>query len=120
MASGTIAQPPITGTSNGWTYMRVGNNVFAWYFGQITEANVSTQWVSGTYRSGELQAAPYPTFLKDGYKVSASLAKGSQSAGINLGRVMAENNAIRVYLTCTASYTNVKCAVMVYAFGEWK
>ena len=121
MATGTIAQPPITGTSNGWTYLRVGNNVIAWYYKQFTSVDVNTAWAAtGIYISSTLQAAPYPSFLKSGYKFCASLAGGAQDAGIGLGRVMDNNSAIRVFLASPQARTGVDCAIMVMAFGEWK
>ena len=120
MANGTIAQPPITGTRDGWTYLRVGNNVIAWSFNQRTNVTVSTAWAStGLFISGELEVASLPTFLKSGYRVSGCLAVGSQSAGVTLGRVMEENNAIRVYLQAPKSQASANCAIMVFAVGEW-
>lgn len=120
MANGTIAQPPVTGTRNGWTYMRVGNNVFAWYYRQRTGVAITTEWITGLYRSSEIELAPYPTFLQSGYNFSACLAGGSQGSGVGLGRVMDNNGAIRGYLTRTVAITDAPCAVMVFAVGEWK
>ena len=108
-----------TGSNDGWTYFRVGTNVFAWYYRQRTGIDITAEWVSGVYRSGEIELAPYPTFLNAGYNVSACLAVGSQGSGIGLGRVMDSSGAIRGYLTRPAPATGANCAVMVFAVGTW-
>lgn len=109
-----------SGTSDGWTYYRIGTICFAWYYRQRTGIDITAEWVSGVYRSGEIELAPYPTFLNAGYNVSACLAVGSQGSGIGLGRVMDSSGAIRGYLTRPAPATGANCAVMVFAVGTWK
>lgn len=109
-----------SGTSNGWTYYRIGTICFAWYYKQLTGVNITASWSGLYYRSGEIEAAPYPTFLANGYKFSAALAGGSQNGGVTLGRIMNSNSALRVFLMATGSVTNANCAVMVFAMGTWK
>lgn len=108
-----------SGTNNGWTYIKIGTKCVAFYYNQVTEANVTTQWVTGTYRSGELWAAPFPTFLKSGYRVFGAGAAGSQDSGIDFGRVFISSDAIRFYMTCTQSKTNCNFPLMVVAIGDW-
>lgn len=108
-----------SGTNNGWVYFKIGSKCIAFYFNQITAVNVNSQWVTGTYRSGELWAAPFPSFLASGYKVFGAGAAGSQDSGIDFGRIFLASDAIRVYLTCTQSKTNCNFALMVVAVGDW-
>lgn len=108
-----------SGTNNGWIYFKIGAKCIAFYYNQITAVNVNSQWVTGTYRSGELWAAPFPSFLASGYNVFGAGAAGSQDSGINFGRIFLASDAIRVYLTCTQSKTNCNYPLMVIAVGDW-
>ena len=108
-----------TGTNDGWTYFKIGTRCFAFYYKQLTGVDITASWSGLYYRSGEIEAAPYPTFLANGYKFSAALAGGSQNGGVTLGRIMDSNSALRVYLMATGSVTSANCAIMVFAVGDW-
>ena len=123
MAEGTISgsfiETGVKGTSNEWTYFRLGDRVIAFVHKQLTGITVNSQ-LSGTsvYSSSNVTITATPQFM-DVEHYCAAPADGSQSANVRIHRVLTDSGSFKCVLYADKSLTNVSMPVMLIIFGTW-